>query len=500
MKSSFFSRTALILVSLMLFGIALVIRAYDITDLPLDFHPSRQLFSAIKARGMFYETLPDIPETRREFAIQQAKTKMTIEPEIIENIAVFFYRLTGKEQLWIPRMFSALFWLMGGIFIYLLARDLVSTDGAVLSLAFYLLAPYGIFASRSFQPDPLMVMLIVAFWWYIYHWVSRPSWSRIIIAGLIGGLAIFVKFVAVFFIVGGALGALFGRYKLREILRNGQVWILVLLGIIPGGIWVIYGVFVSGALGQRFSGNFISSLLTSSLFYLNWQTKASLVAGGIWIMLGLLGLVLLREKPVRTFLLGLWGAYLVFGLYFNYHISTHDYYSLPLIPIIALSLTVLGDRFFAYLAGAGRGWVQVGVYVILFYGIFSTIWNVRDEIKSVDYRPQEAMWVEIGETLQGGSVEALTQDYGTWLAYWGWHSATIWPSYGDLYQASVRGNPKNLDLLFDEVAASKTYFLVTDMNDFEKQPQLRSRLAEYPIIIQGEGYLIYDLQHPLETK
>ena len=484
----------------MLFGIALAIRAYDITDLPLDFHPSRQLFSAIKARGMFYETLPDVPEAQREFAIQQAKTKMTIEPEIIENIAVFFYQLTGKEQLWIPRMFSALFWLVGGIFIYLAARDLVSTDGAVLSLAFYLLVPYSIFASRSFQPDPLMVMLIVAFWWLIYQWVWRPSWKWVILAGLIGGLAIFVKFVAAFFIVGGALGALFGRYKLREILGNAQVWILSLLGIIPGASWVIYGVFIDGSLSQRFSGNFIPSLLASPQFYLNWQTKASMVAGGIWIMFGLLGLVLLREKPVRTFLLGLWGAYLAFGLYFNYHISTHDYYSLILIPIVTLSLAELGDRFFAHLAQAGKGWVRGGVYVILFYGIFSTVWGVRNELKTVDYRPQEAMWLEIGETLQGGSVEALTQDYGTWLAYWGWQSATIWPSYGDLYQASVRGNPKDIDQLFDEVAASKTYFLITDMDDFEKQPQLRARLAEYPVTAQGTGYLIYDLGHPLEAK
>jgi hypothetical protein len=54
-----------------MFGLALGIRAYDITDLPMDFHPSRQLFSAIKARGMFYETLPDVPETQRNFAVQQ---------------------------------------------------------------------------------------------------------------------------------------------------------------------------------------------------------------------------------------------------------------------------------------------------------------------------------------------------------------------------------------------------------------------------------------------
>ena len=509
-QKSFFasSRWSLALTLILIFGIALTIRAYDITDLPLDFHPSRQLFSAIKARGMFYETLPDIPNEKREFAIQEWKTKVTIEPEIVEYIAVFFYRLTGKEQLWIPRMVSVLFWLVGGIFIYLLARDLVSTDGAILSLVFYLFAPYGIYASRSFQPDLLMVMLIVAFWWLIYRWADLTpspspirrgeSWKLAILAGLIGGLAVFVKFVAAFFVIGGALGALFGRYKLRELIRNPQVWAIGVLGVIPGAAWILYGKFVLGLFGGDMSGRFIPSLLGSLAFYAQWQVKAAAVAGGIGIMLGLLG-VLLVSGRAKFFLLGLWGSYIVFGLYFNYHISTHDYYSLPLLPIVALSLAVVGDRFFAYLAGASQGWVRSALSLVLLYGILSTVWTVRNQMKSVDYRPQEAMWLEIGETLQGGSVEALTQDYGTWLAYWGWQNATIWPSYGDLYQASVRGSQRDIDRLFDEVAASKTHFLVTDMDDFRKQPELRARLAYYSVVAQGDGYLIYDLQHPLES-
>lgn len=505
-QKSFFasSRWSLSLTLTLLFSIALTIRAYDITDLPLDFHPSRQLFSAIKARGMFYETLPNVDESRREFAIQQWKTKVTIEPEIVERIAVFFYRLTGKEQLWIPRMISTIFWLVGGIFVYLLARDLVSTDGAILSLAFYLFAPYGIFASRSFQPDPMMVMLVVAFWWLIYQWVIQPAWMWAILAGLIGGLAIFVKFVAAFFIIGGALGALLGRYKMRQLIFNPQVWTLGVLGLLPGLVWIAYGKFMLGIFGSGMSGRFIPSLLASPIFYLQWQTKAATVAGGISIMLGLLGLMFVGRQA-RLFLLGIWGANIVFGVVFNYHVSTHDYYSLLLLPIVALSLAGLGSKLFAYLSavsppsGKEAGWVRSVLFLTLLYGILSTVWDVRNEMKSVDYRPQEEMWLEIGKTFSGGSVEALTQEYGTRLAYWGWQNATIWPSFGDMYQAKVRGNTTDIDKLFNAVVSSKTYFLVTDMDDFRKQPELRARLANYPIVVQGDGYLIYDLQHPLVT-
>ena len=465
---------------------------------------------------MYYETLTDIPQWQRDFAIQQWKTKVTIEPEILERVAAFLYRFAG-EQLWIPRIISSLFWVVGGIFVFLLARDLLSVDGAVLALAFYLITPYGIFASRSFQPDPLMVALIVAFWWLVVRWANltpnpsavsgtRPerrdgSWKWAILAGLVGGLAIFVKFVAAFFVIGGALGALLGRFKLRELVRNPQVWTVAALGIIPGGAWIAYGKLVTGLFGGDMSGRFIPSLLASPLFYIQWQTKATTVTGGIGIMLGLLGLFLVRERGSRAFLLGIWGAYLVFGLFFDYHISTHDYYSLPLIPIVALSLVPLGERFFTYLTGAGSGWVRSAVYVILLYGVFSTVWGVRNEMKSVDYRPQVAYWTEIRETLgQGASFVALTEDYGNRMAYWGWMKAPLWPSSGDLYQADVRGNQRDIGKLFAEMTAQRDFFLVTDLTDLAKQPELQAQLARYPLLKQGHGYLIYDLRHPLGAQ
>ena len=500
-QQSFFasSRLSLVLTLFLLLGVGLGIRAYDITDLPLDFHPSRQLFSAVKARGMYYETLPSASEEQRDFAIQQWKTKVTIEPEIIEHIAVFFYRMTGKEQLWIPRMVSALFWVLGGIFVYLLACDLVSVDGAVLALAFYLLAPYGIFASRSFQPDPLMVTLILAFWWLVYRWSTKPAWNWAVLAGLVGGLAIFVKVVAAFFVIGGALGALLGRFKLRELTRNRQVWVLGLLGVLPGAAWIIYGKFFAGLFGGDLSGRFIPSLLVSPLFYLQWQIKAAAVAGGIGIMLGLVGLFLVNGRA-RAFLLGLWGAYLVFGLYFDYHVSTHDYYSLPLLPIVALSLAPVGSWFFNHLRDAGSNRARIALFVILMYGVFSSVWNVRNEMKAVDYRPQEAYWAEIRDVLGAqNSVIALTEDYGLRMVYWGWLKTALWPSSGDLYQANVRGNQRDIEKLFSETAASKALFLVTDLDDFSKQTELQALLKGYSMS-QGDGYLVFDLQHPMEPS
>src|SRR5688572_31626965 len=114
-KTFFSSRTSRTIALLIIFVLGIGIRLYDLMDLPLDFHPTRQLLSALKARGMYYSTLTDIPAEQKTFAIQQWKIRAAIEPEIIENIVAFTYRFTG-EGLWIARIYSSIFWLVGAIF------------------------------------------------------------------------------------------------------------------------------------------------------------------------------------------------------------------------------------------------------------------------------------------------------------------------------------------------------------------------------------------------
>ena len=507
---SFFSSRAIRIITLVLiFGAALAIRLYDLTDLPLDFHPTRQLLSAIKARGLYYETEPDgISTWKLETAIHQAKLKSDVEPVVFERLVAFTYRFTG-EQLWIARIYSSLFWLIGGIFLFMLVRELVSFEGAVFSTAYYLFFPYAIFASRSFQPDPLMVMLILAFWWTFSRWVAlTPSshagsetWGWALLAGFLGGFAIFIKFSAAFFVIGGALGLALSHFSLRGLLRNIQVRVMILLGVLPAVAYLVYGIFIAGFFGQQFSGRFIPMLLSNPLNYLQWETKASLATGGIFIMLGLLGFFLVLDRRVRIFLYSLWGAYLLYGLFFDYHTPTHDYYHLPFIPIVAVSLAPLGEWFFARLTEVtAQRWTRSAVYVILAYGVLSVMWDVRNQMKSMDYRPDAALWTEIGGQFdEDARIVALTQDYGSRLQYWGWRTAAVWPYVGDVNYVDVRGGKFSFEKLFNAYSSKRDFFLVTDFNEFERQSELKERLfASYPVYVQGNNFLIFDLQNPIQ--
>jgi len=509
MKVPFFSsRFSQIAALVLLLGLGLAIRLYDLTDLPLDFHPTRQLLSALKARGMYYQTLTDIPADQRDFAIQQWKIRAAIEPELVERMVAFTYQFTG-EQLWVARVYSSVFWVIGAFFLFLLARQLTSADGALVTTAFYLFAPYAVSASRSFQPDPLMVMLIIIFWWAISKWsltlsFGHPSpsgrgagvraWTFAILAGLFGGFAIYVKFVAAFFVIGGGLGAALRRDSVLETLRRPQVYVMTVLGILPGAAYIIYGVWVAGYLGQQFGGRFIPALFLSPSYYLGWIGMLNIVIGGMALMLGLIGLFFL-ENEKRRLLFALWAGYAFFGIYFNYHISSHDYYSLPLIPIVALSLAPLADWFFAQLAKlTATRLARIAAIGILVLGLFASLWNIRGEMKRIDYRPEIQMWAEISEKISDKNVVGLTQDYGSRLAYWGWRSITSWQTYGDLiYHDDLRGAQNDFEQQFDSIAVKKELFLVTDFDELDRQPLLKEKLSEYPVFAEGDGYIIFNL-------
>ena len=499
-RSFFSSRWLLIGTLVLLFGLGFGIRLYQLTNLPLDFQPTRQLLSMLKARGMYYATNPlGIPAWQRQMAIQQWKTRADVEPSIVENIVAFTYRFTG-EHFWIARIYSSLFWIIGGIFLFLLVRDLISVDGAVIATAYYLFFPYAVIASRSFQPDPFMVMSILSFWWAFHCWTTpqkEGGWLWTLLAGLLGGLAILIKFSAAFFVIGAALGLGLGKYSLRNLIRKPQVWVMVLLGILPAAAYLYDGLILNNFLRQQFGGRFFPSLLLSPVNYINWESKAALAAGGLAIMFGLLGLFFVRERGARYFLYGLWGMYILYGLYFDYHIATHDYYQLPFIPIIAVSLAPLADWFLARLAELSTGrWLRIVAIVFLAFGLFSVVWDIRDTLKSVDYRPQAAMWAEIGDKLgHGAGVVALTQDYGQRLNYWGWQNAEIWPNSGDIDYHELRGASFNSNKNFARMTNGNEFFLVTDFQELDRQLDLKKSLSAFPVYAQGDGYIIYDLRN-----
>jgi hypothetical protein len=128
------------------------LRMINLTNPPLDFASNSQMFSALKARGMYYQYVTDAPDSKRQQAISLGDVGM-VEPLVMETIVSQTYRLTG-EYLWIACVYSSLFWVLGGLALFLLIRELASASAAMIGTLFYLFVPFRVNASRTFMSDP----------------------------------------------------------------------------------------------------------------------------------------------------------------------------------------------------------------------------------------------------------------------------------------------------------------------------------------------------------
>jgi hypothetical protein len=486
------------LLAFLLVGLGLAVRLYDLSDPPLDFHPTRQLHSLIMARGMYFETAPGIPAWQRERAVQMWRAEGVIEPPLLERLAAFSYRVVGRELPNAGRVFSILAWLAGALGLYGLCREFFTPPAALVGLGFTLVLPYAVYASRAFQPDPLMVALIVFAWWAFARWQHSPSWGRALLCGLVGGAAILVKGTAVFFIAGGLAGMLLAGSGLRRALRSPQVWAMAGLAVLPYGAYMIWGVLLDGSLQGQFSLRFFPQYWIDPVFYLRWYNLLEGAFGLPWLTLGVLGALFLPGRVARGLVWGGWMAYLGMGLALSHHVSTHDYYSMPLVPLLGLGLAALAEVIFRAIPRPRRlTAVLVGLLVLFAAGM--SAWNARTALKRADYRAEPAFWAGLADQMgMDAGVVGITSDYGARMVYYGWVNPANWLTSAEFDLRRSAGQSFDLPALFADLTRGKQFFLVTMPEELDLQPELKALLEErYPVFAEGAGYVIYDLRSPL---
>ena len=443
-------KVALALALLTSFGLRMI----DLTNPPLDFASTRQLFSALKARGMYYQYVTNVPEAQRQQAIALGNVGI-VEPPLLEMIVAQTYRLTG-EHLWIARIYSSLFWVVAGLALFLLIQEMTSPGAALIATLFYLFLPFGVIASRAFLPDPLMVSLIVFTLWALLRWKNTDTWKWAILFGLLAGTALFVKNLAAFIVVGGFAGVILGTKGLKRSFRNPQVWVMGILLILPAALFMLYGTLKLN-VGSQFALRFFPKMWIDPAFYFRWAYTVNWNIGWVATLFAAVSIFLADPKRDRPLLIGLWVGYLLFGLTFSYAFYTHDYYHLSFIPVVAISmapgLKLFLDRFFEGNLGFFPRLLFVAVVLI---GLVVPSWYSRDTLLASDYHNDPKFWAALGDKLgHDPSVVALTEDYGYRLAYWGWEGSTNWFTSADIGVRYLAG--QNVDLMknFAEDTAGK---------------------------------------------
>ncbi len=497
LKKIFTTKTWYIAAVLLVFLAALTIRFYDLDNPPLDFHAPRQIHSAIIARG-FYAFMPNHMSGFEHDKAWSFSSELWIEPPIFEYLTAMTYVAAGGAYLWIPRVYSIVFWSLGALALFLLMRKLTGRSGALAALMYFLFLPYGIIASRSFQPDPLMVALMAFSLWALIRWQASHSWMDALLTGLFTGLAILVKQVAVFFLGMAIAAVLLSDWGFVRSLRSLKIWVMGALALLPVIVYNIYGLFITGFLQTQYALRFFPELFVDPVFYYRWASKIDQTTGWLACLAGVAAILLLSERGKRWLLTALFGGYFIYGLTFAYHISTHDYYQEPLILIVAMGVGILCETLWRSLNNDIRRWGRAFLTLLVIGGSLFSLWSVRTEMKRSDYRSQPDLWRRLGREFNYGDkpVVGLFNDYGVGLMYWGYTMPAVWESTGDVKMRELAGQQQPEDDIYYKLEG-KYYFIVTDFNELDNQPDLKKVLETFRVYERGDGYIIYDLMHPL---
>lgn len=493
------SKTLYLVLVLILFAAGLAIRLFDLQDAPLDFHSTRQLHSALMARGMYYSISPqaDISQSQRALAIRQWQLEGLVEPPLLEWLVALTYKMAGGVFLWIARLYSTFFWMLAALGILLITREMIGKIGSLVALAFFLFNPYAIYASRSFQPETLLVACLVFAFWSALKWDQHQTWKWALLSGLLGGLAILVKAVAVFFVAGIWLGLLFSRMKFAEMIKNRQLWLVALLLLFPYFVFMGYARLYTHGYEGQFSLRFFPQLWTQVGYYLRWVGTLRKAIGLEWLVLGLAGSLLISDKSLRWMIIGAWLGYVAFGFTLPYHISTHDYYNLPVYLMIAIGLGALLQRFVQ--VQSIEIWQSVILAGLLFFMVAIYGYEAYSTLKKTNYSQEVAFWQTMGANLDSdANVVALSEDYGYRLAYWGWVSPVNWMTTDDIRLRTESGQSYDFHQTFESAVQGRDYFLVTLMDEFNRQPDLKAALlGKFTLVMQTDRVMLFDLNQPI---
>jgi 4-amino-4-deoxy-L-arabinose transferase-like glycosyltransferase len=477
------------------------LRLYRINDPPLNFHATRQYRSLLIARDYYYRQTTAVPVWQKQIAQINRERQGVLEPPVMEMLAAAGYRLAGGERLWVPKLLSTLFWLIGAGCLYQIARKLANSRAALFSVACYLFLPFAVAASRSFQPDPMMVTLLLASLLAMLRYNEEPSPGRLAVVTGFSAVAILIKPLSLFAVCAVFISLTLQREGLRKTITNRALFVYLSLIFLPVLLfYIFYGLFVIGDLRPQAQASFLPQLWFDSFFWRGWLDNIQQVVGYPALVVALLGVLLFQPGRARAAVIGLWSGYALFCLVFNYHIATHDYYHLQLVPIVALSLGPVAALIYERLHTINKAWPwRMVLWSILLLALLLSLDISRGLLLNPGFEQQVETAETIGDLVShSANTIYLASDYGASLQYHGELAGRPWPLVSDLEWERLAGVPiLDAEARFHEWFAGESpgYFIVMDLWQFEQQPDLRRFLAtNFATVAQEKAYIIFELQ------
>jgi hypothetical protein len=312
----------------------------------------------------------------------------------------------------------------------------------------------------------------------------------------------------------------------------------VALSTLPTGLYYLYGTVVAAFLRGQTSRKVLPQLLLKVSFWEGWLAMVWIVVGAIAFVGALYGMLLFRKGAPRALIIGLWSGYFLFGMAFTHHIHTHSYYSLQLIPVVALSLAptvALVMRYLNHAVNLNRfGRVDLrshgGVIIlalslsVLILGVVEHKLGLVEHKQSVGliakqertasiYAHYVATFQEIGEVVHHshralvlfGCPQYIGQpNCGLALMYHGRLLGRTWPNpdrivqEGKIRLVQERRREISTERRFDRYLKkpSSEYFIISKgWWEAEETKDLRGFLIKnFPMTARNDDYVVFDLR------
>lgn len=450
-----------------------LVRLYRI-DYPLaDWHSWRQADTAAVTRNFIRFGVDLLHPRYDDFSDVSGKGLLNpdgyrfVEFPIYNLLHFFLYSVTrpfGSLEVWgrLTTIFSS---LISAWFLYALVRRHIDSKTGLFAAFFYLFLPFNIYFTRVILPDPLMVTLYLASLNFFDLWTKKPETKYFYLSAVCGGLAVLVKPAAIFFLLPATWW--FWKKHRFNMFKQSNFYILHSLFYFPFLVWRIWE--------HRFPQG-----IPASLWLFNGDHIRFKPAFWRWLFGERIGKLILGVWGLVPFTSGLshftqflpWAvsAFTYLSVFATGNVR-HDYYQIPIIPIISIYLA-LGTTYLLTQKITGK--LLAGFSLVMMLGM--SWYDLRGNFN-----------VNNWEIIQAGKkVDEITPK----------DSVVVAPYNGDtafLYQTNRRGFayvPFPIKDLIDRFDA-QYYVSVT------YDPQTRAIMDKYIVVEENPSYVIVKLEEPI---
>ena len=453
-----------------------IVRLHKINSPIADWHSWRQADTAAVARNFLKFGIDPLRPRYDDISnIQSGKDNpqgwRMVEFPLYQLLSVGVYKLLPGVSIEIALRIVSILASMGSIILVGIIGKKISNSVVGLGSAFFLaVLPFSVFYGRAIFPEPLMVFLSLL---SLTLALVFQKQGMLLLSASVAALALLVKPSAIFLLF--PLPYLF-------LMRTGITWSGMLIHVIsflitiiplflwrqwiaqfPEGIPVFAWLFNEGNI--RFKGAWFRWLFAERI--------GKLILG-YW-GLGILLLGLIRRKEWKEGLF--FSLFLIGGLSYMIIIARgnvqHDYYQIPLLPIIALFLgkgfewIIHPPKEFGTVATRIGGIITVGfIFAFSWYDIRGYYWINHPEI------------VEAGEEAD----RILPHD-----------AKVIAPYNGDttfLYHTNRQGWPLGFEIE-KKIEQGATHYVTVSASDADGET--KDLAQRYHVLVRNDRYAIIDL-------